>query len=138
MSYYNDHRVSGGRRAKYWKKLNINKMTMVVEIYDEANDETYEKEVPFEFEVCPTCRGRGSHVEPGIDCNGLTAEDFAEDPDFREDYFSGRYDVPCYRCNGEKVVPVIDDSEVLEHLHQMWQAQAEIEAEYAAERRFGA
>lgn len=50
--------------------------------------------------ICPACRGEGSCVNPNIDANGLTAEDFAEDPDFREDYFSGRYDQTCAACRG--------------------------------------
>lgn len=63
------------------------------------------------FAVCPTCEGRGSHVNPSIDSQGLSAEDFDEDPDFREDYFSGAYDVPCAECRGNRVVPqCADDS----------------------------
>lgn len=57
------------------------------------------------FAVCPTCEGRGSHVNPGIDAEGLSAEDFAEDPDFEESYFRGDYDVPCAECGGARVVP---------------------------------
>lgn len=74
----------------------------------ECDDGTAETELPAKFEVCDTCRGKGSHVNPSIDGNGLTAEDFAEDPDFREDYFSGVYDVTCHECKGLRVVPVID------------------------------
>ena len=57
------------------------------------------------FAVCPTCEGKGSHVNPSIDAHGLSSEDFAEDPDFAEDYFSGAYDVPCAECGGQRVVP---------------------------------
>jgi hypothetical protein len=56
--------------------------------------------------VCSTCDGRGSHVNPSIDSEGLTASDFEEaGEDFREEYCSGRYDVPCYECGGQRVVP---------------------------------
>lgn len=56
--------------------------------------------------VCPTCEGRGKITNPAIDGNGLTAEDFAELGDeFREDYFSGLYDIACPRCHGRNVVP---------------------------------
>lgn len=58
-----------------------------------------------QFAVCPTCEGRGSHVNPSIDSQGLSAEDFAEDPDFEEAYFSGAYDMPCSECHGQRVVP---------------------------------
>jgi hypothetical protein len=57
-----------------------------------------------EYQLCPVCRGRGTTVNPNIDCNGLTAEDFAEDPDFAESYFSGMYDQTCAACNGMRVV----------------------------------
>jgi hypothetical protein len=56
------------------------------------------------YEVCPRCRGEGKHVNPSIDSHGLTREDFDQDPDFEEDYFSGVYDVPCYVCSGARVV----------------------------------
>jgi hypothetical protein len=54
--------------------------------------------------VCPVCDGEGKTVNPNIDANGLTAEDFAEDPDFAEDYKSGMYDITCAACSGKRVV----------------------------------
>ena len=54
--------------------------------------------------ICPVCEGEGKTVNPAIDCNGLTAEDFNEDPDFRENYMSGMYDITCRGCNGQRVV----------------------------------
>jgi len=54
--------------------------------------------------VCPVCDGEGTTVNPDIDANGLTAEDFNEDPDFREDYMSGVYDITCAACLGNRVV----------------------------------
>lgn len=50
--------------------------------------------------ICPACDGEGTCVNPNIDANGLTAEDFAEDPDFSENYMSGLYDVTCGACHG--------------------------------------
>lgn len=55
------------------------------------------------FEVCSQCEGSGVVVNPNIDCCGLTEEDFYEDPDFAEDYLSGRFDVACPRCDGLRV-----------------------------------
>lgn len=63
--------------------------------------------LPMRYEVCGLCRGRGETVNPSIDANGLTAEDF-EDLDFREDYCSGAYNIPCAECHGLRVVPVVD------------------------------
>jgi len=100
--------------------------------------------VPIKFVVCDTCDGQGSHVNPSIDSNGLTAKDFAEDPDFAEEYMSGRYDVTCYGCNGEKVVPVIDGEgadddtrEILELIAKQQADDDEFEAMSAAERSMG-
>ena len=50
--------------------------------------------------ICPACSGNGTHTNPNIDAHGLSAEDFADDPDFAEDYFSGTYDVRCSACGG--------------------------------------
>lgn len=74
--------------------------------YSQCVDE--EIELPTRWEVCDVCDGRGTHVNPAIDCNGLTAEDFAEDPDFADEYRSGMYDVPCNRCGGRTTVLVVD------------------------------
>jgi hypothetical protein len=54
--------------------------------------------------LCPVCSGSGKTVNPNIDANGLTAEDFREDPDFAEDYMSGMYDICCAGCDGLRVV----------------------------------
>jgi hypothetical protein len=54
--------------------------------------------------VCPVCRGEGTTVNPDIDSNGLTRDDFDNDPDFAEDYLSGVYDIQCRACDGQRVV----------------------------------
>jgi hypothetical protein len=54
--------------------------------------------------LCPVCNGDGKTVNPAIDAHGLTAEDFREDPDFAEAYWSGAYDITCRGCNGHRVV----------------------------------
>jgi len=56
------------------------------------------------YHVCPVCRGEGKTVNPNIDADGLTAEDFREDPDLAEMYMSGVYDITCMACNGMRVV----------------------------------
>ncbi len=57
--------------------------------------------------VCDRCGGTGKHVNPSIDSHGISPEEFNEDPDFRESYFSGVYDITCEACAGEKVVGVV-------------------------------
>lgn len=86
-------------------------------------------ELPGHFVVCPLCDGTGTTVNPAIDGNGLTSEDFAEDPDFAEAYWRGDYDVRCRECGGERVVAEVDESkcspEELEILRDHHEAQAE-------------
>lgn len=72
-----------------------------------STDPDIHLEVPAKFEMCQTCEGRGVHVNPAIDGNGLTQEDFDNDPDFAEDYFSGSYDQTCNECNGLRVSPTL-------------------------------
>ncbi len=64
--------------------------------------------LPAKFEVCDVCDGKGTVVNPNIDRHGISPEEFAEDPDFEEDYFSGVYDQPCGWCGGRRVMPVPD------------------------------
>lgn len=88
--------------------------------------------VPAMWAICGLCRGHGNHVHPSIDCNGLTGEDFDEDPSFGPDYFSGVYDVPCNQCGGTgKELQPADETDSIEWLNQ----RANDRAEAAAERR---
>jgi hypothetical protein len=152
MSYHDDHRVLA--RNRWYSSFDEARMTATVEIFDpseevgaldpdfnpEEHDEATVK-VPVYFEVCGTCDGKGSHVNPSIDSHGLGREDFDEDPDFAEHYFSGGYDVPCYGCAGKRVVPVLDRARANPALVKALDKQAEDDAEYAAEcaaeRRMG-
>jgi DnaJ-class molecular chaperone len=64
--------------------------------------------------ICPACDGEGTTINPAIDCHGLTREDFAEDPDFAEDYMSGVYNITCAACSGSGKVT----AERIKQLHQ--------------------
>jgi hypothetical protein len=108
-NYWNDSRVRAAARPKWYDSLDERTMMADAIVYNDDGDEEVH-EVPYRFEVCPTCDGHGVHVNPGIDCNGLTARDFEEDPDFQDEYLSGRYDVACYGCGGRRVVPVPNES----------------------------
>lgn len=94
---------------KWYKSFDKRRMTMIF-VDGDGDDYT----IPAVYEVCGTCYGHGEHVNPSIDSQGLSAEDFAEDPDFAEMYFAGLYDVKCNECGGEKVVPVPDDDRLTE------------------------
>jgi DnaJ-class molecular chaperone len=100
-----------------------------------------EVQLPTHKEVCPACRGEGHTVNPSIDCNGLSAEDFAEDPDFAEDYMGGRYDVQCGHCRGLRVIDVVDWKRVprkvrAQHRRQML-AERQAFEEHLGELRAG-
>jgi hypothetical protein len=139
-NYHSDPRVRA--QDKWYSSLNEQKMTATVTVYDPEEDADIEYDVPVTFQVCDTCNGKGSHVNPSIDCNGLSREDFDEDPDFAEAYFEGQYDVPCYGCGGKRVTPEIDqdriDPKVKGLLEEKEQCQREMRACEDAERRMGA
>ena len=120
---------------------------ITVTMEDDEGEETAH-ELPAMFEACPTCEGKGSHVNPSIDDQGISPQEFAEDPDFEESYFSGAYNVTCYQCQGNNVVPIInreqiklagtkEDVEALKAWDDALEAEAGFRAEEAAERRMG-
>jgi hypothetical protein len=96
------------------------------------------------YAVCPTCDGKGSHVNPSIDAHGITAEEWDRDWDEedRENYQSGLYDVVCYECKGRTTVLTIDErnssSEAVKAAHEFFEDDANHRREVAAERRMGA
>jgi hypothetical protein len=98
-------------------------------------------EVPARTEVCYTCEGRGKHVNPSIDAHGLSPDDFAEDPDFADQYFGGAFDVSCAGCHGRRVVLVPDDDRISDEVAKAIEARlfdhASHLAECEAERRAG-
>lgn len=91
------------------------------------------------YEVCDVCDGRGTHVHPGVDSHGISAEEFHEDPDFAESYMSGHYDVQCYRCRGKNVIPVPDEDDPnIAEYNECVHGHYEMLAEMRAEQRMGA
>lgn len=99
-------------------------------------------ELPTKWAVCSVCDGEGKHVNPNIDRNGISAQDFYEDPDFAEEYFSGTYDVTCYRCHGRTTERVVDWDAMPKDMVDAYEQQLKDEAYWAmeaeAERRMGA
>lgn len=131
LSYYSDSRVIS--QSKWYES--IDEKRMIAFFIDEEENEI---EVPFTWNVCPTCGGKGTHVNPSIDSHGISSEDFYDDPDFAESYFNGDYDVECYDCGGRRVVPVCTDPKVIEAIIEKRQFEADCRAEQLAEMRFGA
>ena len=139
LNYYNDSRVQAGSIDRGKSTEDGEHIEFVTET-DDGEEITHL--LPTKFAVCGTCDGKGTHVNPSIDCGGLSREDFDEDPDFEEGYRSGAYDVSCYECKGKRVVAEIDekrcDKVILEQYYDDLQEQYDDYAVRAAERRMGA
>jgi hypothetical protein len=112
-----DHRYLARDRGMWWESIDEKAQTASVimtcdDECEECEGNCCEElvEFPIKYVVCQTCNGLGKHVNPDIDSNGLTRDDFDRDPDFMEDYFSGKYDVDCYECCGKRVVPEINEA----------------------------
>lgn len=129
-NYFTDQRVLAGASANWYQTLNEDTMQALIQD-PETEDLIW---VSFEYEVCPLCAGKGSHVDPNIDCDGITGETFREDPDFYEDYRAGAYDVQCNQCRGKRVVATCTDERVI----KIQEEEAQYQAMCAAERRMGA
>lgn len=101
-----------------------------------------EKKLPMKWAVCHVCNGKGTHVNPSIDSGGLTSEDFAEDPDFAEEYFAGTYDQTCNACKGRTTVAVVDEDRIspadLKLYREQLDDEAQLRREEYYERRAGA
>jgi len=110
INYYNDPRTRAARGSKWYKSFNENNMTALVEFTHFVGKEETEESIVFSvrFDICHLCRGKGTHVNPSIDCGGLTQDDWDCDPYFEDEYFSGSYDMPCNECNAKRVVPVMN------------------------------
>jgi hypothetical protein len=133
-----DRRDRAALRDTWYKKFDPQKMVATILRYteDDSGDEVEEEiEIPCVFSVCGTCEGRGSHVNPSIDSNGITEEEFARDwdQDEIEGYFSGVYDVQCYECEGQRVVPVPDDDHLTPELKKVVEKMGKSQAQAARE-----
>ena len=135
-NYYNDPRVRNAGRNKP-PTLDGCEHCYQPEGCCDCTDEQFgsgKVELPTCWAVCPTCNGAGRHVNPSIDCNGLTADDFADDPDFADEYFGGTYDQTCSRCDGRTTISAPDYDAMSPELRERYETEAQAEADYDAER----
>jgi len=144
-----DCRDFAALKGKWWNSIDENRLmaTLTLPCGEDCEcgggDCEEEVRVPIRFEVCPTCEGKGKHVNPSIDSHGITGDEWDRDWSYedRENYMSGFYDVPCYECNGKRVVPEIDeklaDEKVLERYNDYLQFLAEDARERAYEMKYG-
>lgn len=102
------------------------------------DDDGVEHQLPAKYEVCPHCRGAGSHVNPNIDGNGIAAEDFYGpdwDDESREAYMRGDYDVTCERCAGANVVAVLDREHIAAPILALYDRREQEDAMIEASER---
>jgi len=104
-------------------------------IYTEDPPE-YIKYLPYKWAICPTCLGDGTRRIVSDSC----VEEM--DPEEREDFFQGKYDVRCDECKGTGKIKVLDEDrcspEDLEEYRSQEEQRRASEYEAAAERRMGA
>lgn len=119
----------------YPTELRITGRRLAVIECETEDGATYKLMWSAERKLCPQCDGDGTMVNPAIDGNGLTAEDFAEDPDFRESYMRGDYDVKCDECDGNKFVlePLFED--LPENIRADYLRKIEADRRFEAEER---
>jgi hypothetical protein len=135
-NYDLDRRVIAGNTGDWYEDFDPRRMLAVAKWDEYEDEERAPRLIPVEYTVCPTCEGKGKHVNPSIDASGLTWE--MEDRDFREDYLNGVYDVPCYQCHGIRVVPMPADKEDQQAMERWLRDELDYQAMCAAERRMGA
>lgn len=71
----------------------------------ETGDDMHEVQLPAQWCICGRCRGEG---KTSAHLGSFTREDFDEDPDFKQDYLDGLYDIACEACDGSGKVREID------------------------------
>ena len=123
--------------------MSRNRAEATFEYEDPTTGDSTEIKLPAHWEVCPRCQGEGTHTNPNIDGNGITADEWNGpdwDEESREMYLSGGYDVECEECHGQRLVPVVDldtlDPEVRKQYEAHLEAVAQCDADEASERRY--
>lgn len=119
-------------------------MEKIPQLLKDCNSNETEVFFSYQFEVCPYCEGNGSYVNPDIDSNGITSQEFRENPDFHEDYFSGVYNVECKECKGTGLEVFIDhevlnnsEKELVEMLNEIINNEYGYRAERLQEIKMG-
>jgi len=111
------------------------------EFMQEVAREEFGSTIPMRKEVCPSCHGNGSYVNPNIDSHGIGVDEFYEDPDFEESYLAGHYDMTCEECEGTNVIDVVNKDfatpEMVKFVADWYTDYYESLAEQEAEMRMG-
>lgn len=93
----------------------------------------------FKFIICRECDGFGKVENPAFS-NGFTSSEWAEwEPEERQAYFDGAYDVTCTCCGGsgkEKVPNVAAMTFAEKRVLVVERREARLEAQYAREHAY--
>lgn len=143
-NYASDSRVVNARKqGEFNTGFDVKRMTFTFEVDEGEDEEPAVYVLPAKYEVCPTCNGCGSHVNPSVDAGGYNSDDDDYDPETGESlYWSGAYDQTCATCNGRTTVPTIDRERADKKILQLWYEIQEEEDYYdhicRSERLMGA
>lgn len=142
---YNSHGDIRTVNARYQNEFDagcdLKRMTFTF-VQENEEGEEISFVLPLKMEVCPTCQGRGTHVDPSVDAGGYY-DDGDDCDEYGENlYFSGAYDVVCRTCHGKNVVAGIDRHMAEKEVLKVWDKKSEDDEEFEAmcraERRMGA
>lgn len=88
-------------------------------------------DAPIHNSICLMCEGEGTVVDPNVDSCGLSDQDFDDDPEFKNAYFDGAYDIKCPTCKGSKIISTINLAQVVveSELHAVLMALKDKEQE---------
>jgi len=148
LNYENDPRVKASNSIKPWILLEIERYAGNFRLNDSLLEYLIEEKIPVrktgEYTlqirriICSLCHGYGKVINPSIDCNGLTQEDFDQEPGFEDDYNIGMYDITCPQCKGKniEIIP-ISPPKLKEAIASWIQAEYEYEAQARQERIMG-
>ncbi len=92
--------------------------------------------VPAHYIVCEKCEGRGTTTEHlGV----FFQDDIDEDPDFFDDYLSGKFDRPCPRCKGKRVTAASNDPRWIKEQQERedWEAESQSERNFELGALYG-
>ena len=114
-NFYNDSRTTAMLQTKYFDVLEERNHRALILLKDRVLQAAIEENIlsknsdgmirtGVKYEICNLCKGSGTIVDPSIDCSGISAEDFANDPVFAEEYTAGKYNITCTECTGKRVI----------------------------------
>jgi hypothetical protein len=142
---YNSHGDPRTINARYQREFDagcdMKRMIFTFSIESKEGEEI-SYVLPLKMEVCPTCDGRGQHIDPSVDAGGYY-DDGDDCDEYGENlYFSGYYDMLCQTCHGQNVVPCVNRHMADDEALKVWDKKCEDDEEYEAicraERRMGA